>query len=127
MHIAYQIVALVATSLIWGVTNPLIKQKGTGIENIHESNFVKSLIAKLLFVFLNWRTVLPIALNQLGSLLYLCCVSYIDVSIAVPVVNSLTLVFTTITSSYLGEKLHSDQIKGSFIVILGVIICLLSK
>lgn len=44
-------------------------------------------------------------LNQLGSIVYIFALQNIDLTIAVPVANSLTFVFTAISGWILGEKL----------------------
>lgn len=44
-------------------------------------------------------------LNQLGSIIYIIVLQNIDLTISVPVANSLTFVFTAISGWILGEKL----------------------
>lgn len=44
-------------------------------------------------------------LNQLGSIVYLIALQNIDLTISVPVANSLTFVFTAISGWILGESL----------------------
>jgi len=127
MNVFVQFFLLIGTSLVWGVTNPLIKNKGVFIITERKTSIFGNLFGRIFSLFLNWKIVLPIAVNQLGSILFFMCIKYTAVSIAVPVVNSLTLVFTTITSTFLGEKLTLNQIKGSVLIVLGVIVCILSK
>ena len=48
----------------------------------------------------------PVVVKLLQALLSTVCICFTDISLAVPITNSLTLLFTTVTSSVLGEKLH---------------------
>lgn len=49
------------------------------------------------------------ALNQSGSVLYFFTLQNVDLSLAVPVTNSLTFVFTALVGWILGEKLPSKR------------------
>lgn len=54
--------------------------------------------------------ILPFILNQCGSVLYFLTLQSTDISLAVPVSNSLTFVFTAITGWFLGEeKVHKSE------------------
>lgn len=53
---------------------------------------------------------LPFLLNQCGSVLYFLTLQDTDISLAVPVSNSLTFVFTAMTGWFLGEaKVHKSK------------------
>ena len=47
--------------------------------------------------------VVPMIVNQLGSVIYFFTLQGVDLSIAVPVTNSLTFVFTAIVGIFLKE------------------------
>lgn len=49
------------------------------------------------------------ALNQLGSVVYFLTLPNVDLSLAVPVANSLTFVFTGLCGWLLGEKPASKR------------------
>jgi len=54
--------------------------------------------------------ILPFILNQCGSVLYFLTLQNTDISLAVPVSNSLTFVFTAIMGWFLGEeKAHRSK------------------
>ena len=76
MNIFVQFFLLIGTSLIWGVTNPLIKNKGVFIKAERKTGIFSNLIGRILCLFLNWKIVLPIAVNQLGSILFFVCIKY---------------------------------------------------
>uniref|UniRef100_H3HB45 BCNT-C domain-containing protein n=1 Tax=Phytophthora ramorum TaxID=164328 RepID=H3HB45_PHYRM len=73
--------------------------------------------------------VLPFALNQSGSVVYVYLLGSADISNAVPICNSLTFVFTAITSRLLGEKPQrpASTYTGMVLILLGVAICFNSK
>ena len=62
-----------------------------------------SVVGKFIRLLKNWKFLIPFGLNQFGSLLYYYSMGQYPISIAVTVVNALTLIITTITSYALGE------------------------
>ena len=46
---------LVLVSLLWGVTNPLIKRGGQGIEKVKKEGRIQQLVAEFLFLVFNWK------------------------------------------------------------------------
>ena len=76
MNVFVQFFLLIGTSLIWGVTNPLIKNKGVFIKAERKTGIFSNLIGRILSLFLNWKIVLPIAVNQLGSIFFFVCIKY---------------------------------------------------
>ena len=90
-------ILIVLAAVFWGVTNPFLKNGGVGMEE--ES----SVVGKFIRLLKNWKFLIPFGLNQFGSLLYYYSMGQYPISIAVTVVNALTLIITTITSYALGE------------------------
>lgn len=63
---------------------------------------------------------LPFLLNQCGSVLYFLTLQSTDLSLALPVSNSLTFVFTAITGWFLGEeKVHRSEYARNYLHIVG--------
>lgn len=54
------------------------------------------------------------AINQLGSVLYFVTLQNVDLTLSVPIANSLTFIFTAISGSYLEENLPSKSKLVSF-------------
>ena len=122
----------VVVSLFWGCTNPLIKKANSNV-GTNESNADYNVIIKLCLDFknliTNWKRFYPILINKIGSIIYYITLSNADLSLAIPVSNSLTFVFTTLTGYYLGEKLRGG-IKlwlGTVFILTGVTLCVVSK
>ena len=79
--------------------------------------------------FLNVRVWLPYALNQSGSILFYLVLSRSDLTLAVPICNALSLVFSIVTSFALGESVDKPAraVIGSALVMVGVGICVNSR
>ena len=118
----------VAVALIWGGTNPLLKQGGQGIERIQEKNALLQFVAEVKFLILNWKYLFPFALNQSGSLIYYYTLGSADISLAVPITNSLTFIFTGLSGKLVGEKFgNAETYIGILLVLVGVTLCVASK
>uniref|UniRef100_A0A0B6Z4S3 EamA domain-containing protein n=1 Tax=Arion vulgaris TaxID=1028688 RepID=A0A0B6Z4S3_9EUPU len=119
---------LVTVALFWGATNPLLKYYSVGVENIKRDGKIAQFVAECSFLFLNWKYLLSFFTNQMGSVIYYITLSSADVTLAVPITNSLTFIFTALSSRFLGEKnLTWDAIVGMILIISGVSLCVLSK
>jgi hypothetical protein len=102
----HEYLLLFATSLIWGITNPILKRNSKLKEE--KEGF------KLFQIFSNLQFLIPQLVNLSGSVLFFLVLSKIgelnikfttEIIIAVPVVNSLTFMVTEMTSIFiLGEK-----------------------
>lgn len=46
---------LVGVSLLWGVTNPLMKKGSVGIEAVKGSNFIFQFFGEVRFLMFNWK------------------------------------------------------------------------
>ncbi|RMX69031.1 hypothetical protein DD238_004722 [Peronospora effusa] len=108
MHSAVStLVSFVFVGALWGCTNPFIKLGSNDhIMYTRKDNSIGEYVNQLVGLVKNWQFVLPFLLNQSGSVAYVYLLSSTDISNAVPICNSLTFVFTAITSRLLGEKLQ---------------------
>ncbi|KAG6611498.1 Uncharacterized protein family UPF0546 [Phytophthora cinnamomi] len=115
---------------LWGCTNPLLK-RGSNADRmyIRKDNSLKEIVKQLLSLLKNWQFLLPFALNQSGSVAYVFLLGATDVSNAVPICNSLSFVFTAVTSRLLGEKppRPMSTYTGMLLILVGVAICFDSK
>ena len=111
-------ILIILAAVFWGVTNPFLKQGAPGLSE------EKSIIGKLIKLVTNWQFVVPFALNQFGSLLYYYSMGQYPISVAVTVVNALTLIVTTLTSYALGEAcLARGELAGICLIVAGIILC----
>ena len=133
----YRLGSFALVGALWGCTNPLLKEGSSSsvraaeeerskqAEQQQEQHWLWSQLRLLLGVLTNWRFVIPFAVNQSGSVVYVYLLGSSDISLAVPICNSLTFCFTAITSFMLGEKL-GDPVKtfsGIALVLIGVTLC----
>ncbi|KAF4802674.1 Transmembrane protein [Turdus rufiventris] len=66
---------------------------------------LRQLLAELRFLSLNRKYLVPFLLNQAGSLLFYLTLASTELSLAVPLCNSLALVVTLVTGKILGEDI----------------------
>ncbi|KAH8405689.1 hypothetical protein KR215_006570, partial [Drosophila sulfurigaster] len=113
------IVQLLSVGLLWGVTNPFIRLGSQGIETVLDTGSrYRNFLAELRMIGSRLSYWIPFGLNQCGSLLYVWTLQSANITIAVPVANSLSFVFTAITGYLLGE-----QQPGKNIIIGTLLIC----
>ncbi|CAN0196183.1 unnamed protein product [Lampetra fluviatilis] len=119
---------LTAVALLWGGTNPLLKRGAKGVETVRGRGRLRQLFAELCFLVSNPRYMVPFVLNQSGSLLYYFTLGSADLSVAVPLTNSLTFVFTLITGKLLGENIGGTRaLLGMLLMGVGLTLCVASN
>lgn len=124
----YQYIQFAVVGLLWGATNPLIKRGSEGIDAIKTNTKHLRMIDEILFLITKWQYVVPFLANQSGSLLYVYALRNSELSIAVPVSNSCTFLFTTLMAVLLGEQVPNfKSFIGIIMIALGVTICIVSK
>ncbi|KAI9017755.1 hypothetical protein BC832DRAFT_545609 [Gaertneriomyces semiglobifer] len=126
------ILALVFVALFWGVTNPFIKYGSKGLEDVTDQYkdmpWYKRQLASTWWLATRWQYVVPLALNLSGSVLYYKTLGDSDLSVVVPITNSLTLAITLIVGALLGENVGSTStILGVCMVFAGVTLCTMSS
>ncbi|KAG7336592.1 putative transmembrane family 234 protein [Nitzschia inconspicua] len=135
--LSLDILSMILVGALWGCTNPLLRRGTMESGNVDDQNRNNNFNDKqptttsslsLLRSFLRFQVWLPYALNQSGSIVFYILLAKSDLSLAVPVCNAFALVFTFVTSWYLGEPLHRpiQTVLGTFLIMLGVTICVQS-
>ncbi|KAI9319003.1 UPF0546 membrane protein [Dichotomocladium elegans] len=110
---------LTLVAICWGATNPLIKAGAAGLDHISQKYPQPGLH--------KWY-VLPLVLNLSGSVVYYYTLGQSEMSLAVPITNSLTFLFSLFTGLLLGEELGGrDTWLGMALILSGVLICIASK
>ncbi|KAI9093448.1 hypothetical protein DFS34DRAFT_263587 [Phlyctochytrium arcticum] len=124
------VLALLTTSLCWGITNPLIKRGSAGLDTIshrlRNDIWIKRRIGELGYLLKRWQFVVPLAVNLSGSALYYITLGNpeTDLSVAVPIASAFTLAVTILAGAALGEKIGSSTtILGIALVFGGVMMC----
>ncbi|KAH0503245.1 transmembrane protein 234 isoform X1 [Microtus oregoni] len=123
-----QVLALVLVAALWGGTQPLLKRASAGLQQVHEQTWARQLLQEMKTLFLNTEYLMPFLLNQSGSLLYYLTLASTDLTLAVPICNSLAMVFTLIVGKILGEDVGGKQaVAGMVLAITGVTLCITSS
>lgn len=118
----------ILVGFLWGATNPLIKRGSVGINTVTSNNKYTKFLLEIKFLVTRWQYIVPFILNQCGSVLFVWGLQASDMTIAVPVANSLSFLFTAVTALALGENKPNKKILfGIILVIIGTTICLLYK
>ncbi|XP_032671857.1 transmembrane protein 234 homolog [Odontomachus brunneus] len=122
------VIYLCLVAVLWGVTNPFIKKGAQGLEDIKATSAYRQFIKEIVFLATSLKYMLPFLLNQCGSVLYFLTLQNTDISLAVPVSNSLTFIFTAITGWFLGEeKVHRNAYIGMILMLCGTTLCCWDK
>ncbi|XP_014113906.1 PREDICTED: transmembrane protein 234 [Pseudopodoces humilis] len=122
---AGQAVALGLVAALWGGTSPFLRSAAAGTERLRGRGRLRQLLAELRFLSLSPKYLLPFLLNQAGSLLFYLTLASTDLSLAVPLCNSLALIVTLVTGKILGEDIGGKRaVAGMLLTILGVSLCL---
>ncbi|PNI15695.1 TMEM234 isoform 8 [Pan troglodytes] len=104
-----QVLALVLVAALWGGTQPLLKRASAGLQRVHEPTWAQQLLQEMKTLFLNTEYLMPFLLNQCGSLLYYLTLASTDLTLAVPICNSLAIIFTLIVGKALGEDIGGKR------------------
>ncbi|XP_069335809.1 transmembrane protein 234 [Eulemur rufifrons] len=123
-----QVLALVLVAALWGGTQPLLKRASTGLQRVHEPTWARQLLQEMKTLFLNTEYLMPFLLNQCGSLLYYLTLASTDLTLAVPICNSLAIVFTLIVGKVLGEDIGGKRaVAGMVLTVTGITLCITSS
>nr|XP_005004287.1 transmembrane protein 234 isoform X2 [Cavia porcellus] len=122
-----QVLALVLVAALWGGTQPLLKRASAGLQEVQERNWARQLLQEMKTLFLNTEYLMPFLLNQCGSLLYYLTLASTDLTLAVPICNSLAIVFTLIVGKLLGEDVGGKPAAGMVLTVTGITLCIMSS
>ncbi|XP_025711867.1 transmembrane protein 234 isoform X3 [Callorhinus ursinus] len=123
-----QVLALVLVAALWGGTQPLLKRASSRLQQVHERTWVRQLLQEMKTLFLNTEYLMPFFLNQCGSLLYYLTLASTDLTLAVPISNSLAIVFTLIVGKVLGEDVGGKgAFTGMMLTVVGIALCVMSS
>ncbi|XP_053563225.1 transmembrane protein 234 [Bombina bombina] len=128
MVLVWDLCCLLLVSLLWGATNPFLRKGAEGLEVVREQRSLRQLLFDAAFLISNYRYVIPFLLNQCGSLVFYFTLASAELSLAVPLCNSMALIFTLITGRIIGEDIGGKgAFLGMFLTILGITLCVASS
>ncbi|KAI8053503.1 hypothetical protein BDF22DRAFT_685042 [Syncephalis plumigaleata] len=121
------IVGLVLVALCWGFTNPFIKRGAEGLDRVRPGRFGKG-VSEFLYLATRWQYVVPLLLNLSGSVVYYYTLGTSDLSLVVPITNSMTFLCTTLAGHMLGESTGGSRTwLGMIMVVAGAGLCVSSR
>lgn len=125
----YIATCFVLVAMVWGCTNPLLRRGSEVVDPGPASTGVMATLTQLVRTLANWRFTVPFVINQSGSLLYFWLLGSTEISMAVPIVNSLTFIFTALAARMMGEqqRLTPSVIVGTALIGIGVAVCVAEK
>ncbi|XP_059937777.1 transmembrane protein 234 isoform X5 [Mesoplodon densirostris] len=114
-----QVLALVLVAALWGGTQPLLKRASSHLQQVHERTWARQLLQETKTLFLN---------TECGSLLYYLTLASTDLTLAVPISNSLAIIFTLIVGKALGEDIGGKRaFAGMVLTVAGIALCITSS
>ena len=139
----------VAVGALWGITNPLLNAGSKGMADSAAGDnaaattaagggaatgaagsrrWYRRLAHDIWYLVTQWRFVVPFALNQCGSAVYVAALARSQLSLAVPACNALTTLFTALTARAIGEhqSLPPRQVLGLALILAGISVCVWS-
>ncbi|KAI9226932.1 MAG: transmembrane protein [Piptocephalis tieghemiana] len=120
---AETIIGFILVAICWGLTNPFIRKGTKGLDQVKPGPLGLA-VSQFFYLATRWQYVLPLALNLSGSIVYYYTLGKSELSLAVPIANSLTFLLTTLTAWALGEETGGlSTIIGTLTVLLGVGFC----
>ena len=130
-----QILNVIAVCVLWGTTNPFLRRGSMDNESTATASptttptTTKTVCEWFLSLWSRWQFILPFILNQAGSALYAVLLGQIDLTLALPLCNSLAFVLTALTGYLLGEHVQSPWLLclGTMCVLTGTYICTVSN
>ena len=124
-----QIAKYVIVGMLWGCTNPFIKHAQAKQKSSVAAD--SSWVTGIRNFVLQPDLLIPYVINQSGSLFFFIFIMPTDpITISAPICNSLSFIFTAITSyGYFKEELHSWQhlFLGILLVLIGSFVCINSE
>lgn len=123
-----QVLWLVAVAALWGLSTPLLRRGGKGVEDIKRDGHLRQWLAEVKFLATKPQYALPFLINQSGSAIYALALGSADLSLAVPLTNSLNFIFVTLAGRLLGETpTNARTYVGMAFVTTGVTLCVADR
>ncbi|RGP62264.1 integral membrane [Fusarium longipes] len=135
------ILSFILVGLAWGFTTPFIRRAAQShnppAHPVLESSSVQSswLKSKMYGAFFavvdllkNPRYAIPLVLNLTGSVWFFLLIGQAELSLTVPIVNTLAFLFTVLGDWYVdGKVISKDTAAGMALMLVGIGLCVQSK
>ena len=122
----YAIIGYLLVGILWGCTNPYIKHAQT-MNSVKDHQESKSIMGNIRRFVKDYKLMMPFLFNQCGSIVFYFLLSTEPISIASPVCNSLSFLFTAVTSYFVFHEVVKHPLLlliGTVIIVLGTVVCM---
>lgn len=110
---------LLIVALFWGTTNPFLKHYSAGISRRQG----QGLLGEARFLWSSRGYLCSLLLNWVGSVLFYLLLRDGDLSVVVPVCNSLTFALTLLVGAvFFGEPISRGTILGLGFIVAGTLL-----
>ncbi|KAH6674321.1 putative transmembrane protein like protein [Halenospora varia] len=135
------VIGFLLIGLAWGFTTPFIRRAAVSHKPpphpilstpAVERSWVKRKVYGTFFgvtdLLRNWRYALPLVINLTGSVWFFLLIGKAELSLTVPITNSLAFLFTVLGEWYVEKKVISrDTWIGMTLSLVGIALCVHSK
>ncbi|KAM0557166.1 hypothetical protein ACHAPJ_005429 [Fusarium lateritium] len=135
------ILSFILVGLAWGFTTPFIRRAAQShnppahpvLESpAVQSSWLKSKVYGAFFAVVdllrNPRYAIPLVLNLTGSVWFFLLIGQAELSLTVPIVNTLAFLFTVVGDWYVdGKVISKDTAAGMALMLVGIALCVQSK
>ncbi|KAH7326219.1 integral membrane protein [Stachybotrys elegans] len=135
------VLSFILVGLAWGFTTPFIRRAAvTHCPPPHpvletpavRNSWLKSKLYGAFFAVLdllrNPRYALPLLLNLTGSIWFFLLIGQAELSLTVPIVNTMAFLFTVMGEWYVeGKVISKDTAAGMLLSLVGIGLCVYSK
>ncbi|KAI9026911.1 hypothetical protein DFJ74DRAFT_604315 [Hyaloraphidium curvatum] len=123
MGASSQALGFLLTAALWGGTNPFVKRGTRGLDAYQASIAGRPWPVRALleawWLVTRWQFVVPSLVNLLGTIsFYRTLADAADLTLAVPIANTLTFAFTFLAGYLLGEDVGDPQTWAGFALVL---------
>lgn len=134
-------VGFILIGLAWGFSTPFIRRAArnqrpvvhpilemANVKNSWLRNHLYRAFFGVLDLLKNPRYALPLFINLTGSIWFMLLIGQAELSLTVPITNSLSFLFTVIGDWFVDRKvIGRDTWVGMFLTLAGIVLCVRSK
>ncbi|CAM1500983.1 Fc.00g101450.m01.CDS01 [Cosmosporella sp. VM-42] len=135
------VLSFILVGLAWGLTTPFIRRAARThnppAHPVLDSPSVKAswlrskvygAVLAVVDLLRNPRYAIPLALNLTGSVWFFLLIGQAELSLTVPIVNTLAFLFTVLGEWYVeGKVISKDTGAGMGLMLVGIALCVQSK
>eukprot|EP01070_Trichotokara_eunicae_P002265 Trichotokara_eunicae@DN2515_c0_g1_i1.p1 len=112
---------LIIVGALWGCTAPFIKKGSGSYYPEVDTSVFQRVLTHVFYLARRWQFLIPFIINQSGSILFQILLGSSAMSITIPVVNGLAVLFTLMTEALLFRSCPNlGTITGACLMLVGI-------